>query len=222
MKKSLILFPLLLIMVLVSMPVDNVQAGKKDESKWSGKKLYMRKTCMACHGRGGKKAILAYPNLAGQDEKYLANQMKDIASGKRLASNDPTGHPRTEGMKGVMHLVSKDQMKKIAKWLSTESPAPLHKDTKNLDPARVAQGKKIYTKLKCKTCHGVDGKKPLKGKPYVAGQKKQYLVLQMEDMKSGIRKNGQSGTMRAFIKKASSSDIELMAEYLSQVSRAKK
>jgi cytochrome c553 len=221
MKKSLILFPVLLIMVLVSMPVDYATAGKKDESKWSGKKLFMRKTCMACHGRGGKKAILSYPNIAGQDAKYLYNQMKDIASGKRLASMDPTGHPRTEGMKGVMHLVNKSQMKKIAKWLSKQPPAPLHKDSKNLDQARVAQGKKIYKKLKCKTCHGVGGKKPLKGKPFIAGQKKQYLVLQMQDMKSGIRKNGQSGTMKGFIRKASADNIELMAEYLSQVSRGK-
>ncbi|MBF0193061.1 MAG: c-type cytochrome [Magnetococcales bacterium] len=222
MKKSLVLFPLLLIMVIVSLPVEYASAGKKDESQWSGKKLYMRKTCMACHGRGGTKAILSYPNLAGQDEKYLTNQMKDIASGKRLASNDPTGHPRTAGMKGVMHLVNKKQMKKIAKWLSKQPPAPLHKDTKKLDMSRVAQGKKIYKKLKCKTCHGNGGKKPLKGKPFLAGQKVQYLTLQMQDMKSGIRKNGQSGTMKGFIKKASAEDIVLMAEYLSQVSRGKK
>ncbi|MBF0444456.1 MAG: c-type cytochrome [Magnetococcales bacterium] len=221
MKKSLIFFPMLLIMTLVAVPVDYATAGKKDESQWTGKKLFMRKTCMACHGRGGIKAILAYPNLAGQDNKYLFNQMKDIASGKRLAALDPTGHPRTEGMKGVMHLVDKQQMKKIADWLAEEAPAPLQESSKTLDKARVAQGEKIYKKLKCKTCHGDGGNKPLKGKPYLAGQKKQYLVLQMQDMKSGIRKNGQSGTMKGFIKKASEKDIELMAEYLSQVSRGK-
>lgn len=217
MKRSLVLLPLLLAMVVLSMPVE--KASAKDESQWSGKKLFMRKTCMACHGRGGKKAILAFPNLAGQDKKYMTNQMKDIASGKRLAGPDPTGHPRTEGMKGVMHLVNKKQMKKIANWLSKEDPAPLHKDTASLDPARVSQGAALYKKLKCKTCHGKAGKKPNKGMPFVAGQKKEYLVLQMTDIKSGVRKNGKSGMMKSFIKKASDEDIELMAEYLSQVDR---
>lgn len=221
MKKSLILLPLLLVMVLVSLPVDQVSAAK-DESKWSGKKLFMRKTCMACHGRGGKKAILAFPNIAGQDKIYLTNQMKHIASGKRLASNDPIGNPRTAGMKGVMHLVNKKQMKKIATWLSKEKPAPLHKDTKNLDPARVKKGMKLYKKLKCQNCHGKGGKKPLKGMPFIAGQKHQYLALQMIDLKSGIRKNGKSGMMKSFIKKASEEDIKLLSEYLSQVDRSKK
>jgi|SaaInl4_150m_RNA_FD_contig_51_704163_length_1606_multi_2_in_0_out_0_2 cytochrome c553 len=220
MKKSLIFLPLLLVMVLVSIPVDKIFAA--DESKWSGKKLFMRKTCMACHGKGGKKAILAYPNLAGQDKLYMTNQMKDIASGKRLASLDPTGHPRTEGMKGVMHLVSKAQMKKIAGWLAKQPPAPLHKDTKDLDPTRVGQGKKLYKKFKCKNCHGASGKKPLRGMPFVAGQKKQYLFLQMVDLKSGVRKNGKSGMMKSFIKKTSDTDMELIAEYLSQVDRGKK
>lgn len=217
MKKSMLFLPLLLVMVMMSIPVDSAVAA--DESSWNGKKLFMRKTCMACHGKGGKKAILAYPNIAGQDKNYLVNQMKDIASGKRSASNDPTGHPRTEGMKGVMHLVSKPQMKKIADWLAKESPAPLNDDTKNLDPSRVANGKKLYSNLKCQNCHGKAGKKPLKGMPYVAGQKKEYLVNQMVDLASGVRKNGKSGMMKPFIKKASADDIELLAEYLSQVDR---
>ena len=217
MKKNLIAFPLLLVMVTLLIPIDDLLA--RDESGWNGKKLFMRKTCMACHGRGGKKAILNYPNLAGQERVYMLKQMQDIASGKRLASMDPTGHPRTEGMKGVMHLVSKVQMKKIAKWLAKQPPAPLHKDTKSLDPARVSKGAAIYKKLKCKNCHGKDGTKPLRGMPFVAGQKKGYLVDQMVDLKSGVRKNGKSGMMKSFIKKASAADIELMAEFLSQVDR---
>ncbi|MBF0454111.1 MAG: c-type cytochrome [Magnetococcales bacterium] len=220
MKKSLILLPLLLVMVIVSIPVGAVSAA--DESSWDGKKLFMRKTCMACHGKGGAKAILSYPNLAGQEELYMVNQMKDIASGKRLASPDATGHPRTEGMKGVMHLVSTDQMKKIADWLASETPAPLHKDTAKLDPSRVASGEKLYDKLKCQNCHGKEGKKPLKGMPYIAGQKQEYLALQMIDLQSGVRKNGKSGMMKSFIKRASDEDIQLIADYLSQVDRSEK
>ncbi|MBF0447665.1 MAG: c-type cytochrome [Magnetococcales bacterium] len=220
MKKSLIFTPLLLAMLSLAIPVDSTFAA--DESQWTGKKLFMRKTCMACHGKEGKKAILNYPFLAGQDRIYLKNQMIDIASGKRSASLDPTGHPRTDGMKGIMHLVDNSQIKKIADWLAELPPAPLYKDTESLDAARVASGEDLYTKFNCKNCHGVAGNKPLKSMPVLAGQKREYLALQMIDMQSGVRKNGKSGMMKSFIKKVSEEEVHLIAEYLSQVERLEK
>lgn len=194
-------------------------AGSTDESAWDGKKLFMRKTCMACHGRGGKKAILAYPNLAGQEQTYLYNQMNDIADGKRVSGPDPTGHPRTQGMKDIMHLTDKGQRKKIAQWLASEEPAPIKPPETPVDPANIAAGEELYQKLKCQTCHGKEGKKPTRGNPYVAGQKRDYLMLQMQELQEGIRKNGRSGTMKPFIKKASPEDMERLADYLSQVAR---
>ena len=53
---------------------------------------------------GAAKAIQDIPNLAGQDKKYLAAQIKDIISGKRSASKDATGHPRTKGMKDSLTM----------------------------------------------------------------------------------------------------------------------
>ena len=41
--------------------------------------------CAACHGQDGASGIAPnYPNLAGQNEKYLFNQLKMIASGERV------------------------------------------------------------------------------------------------------------------------------------------
>ncbi|GAB4346454.1 MAG: cytochrome c [Gammaproteobacteria bacterium] len=77
-----------------------------------GAALYKTKTCIACHGAEGKAPILpTYPKLAGQNEQYLLNQMKDIKSGAR-------NNGQTAAMKGVMHLVSDAEMAEIAKWLS--------------------------------------------------------------------------------------------------------
>jgi cytochrome c553 len=39
--------------------------------------------CSACHGAAGISAIPMYPNLAGQKEAYLAQQLKDFRSGQR-------------------------------------------------------------------------------------------------------------------------------------------
>lgn len=198
----------------------------KDESKWSGKKLYMRKTCMACHGMKGRKAIQDIPNLAGQDKAYMIAQINDIIKGKRSASPDATGHPRTKGMMDSLVMgdtgkarVNKAQIKKIADYLAKQKP-PKPKPPKNpIDPKNIAAGKKLYKKLKCQTCHGKDGDKPKRGFPYVAGQKRAYLVAQMTDLKSKVRKNGKSKMMFPFIKKASDKDIGLLADYLSNVER---
>jgi cytochrome c len=53
-----------------------------------GKALYMEKTCIACHGKDGKKPLTPeYPKLAGQNAKYAEKQMLDIKSGARANGN---------------------------------------------------------------------------------------------------------------------------------------
>lgn len=39
--------------------------------------------CAACHGPAGISAIPTYPNLAGQKEQYLLQQLKNFKSGDR-------------------------------------------------------------------------------------------------------------------------------------------
>ncbi len=77
-----------------------------------GKALYLEKTCIACHGKDAKKPLTPeYPKLAGQNAKYAERQMLDIKSGARANGN-------SAAMKGVMHLVSDEEIKALAKYLS--------------------------------------------------------------------------------------------------------
>ena len=77
-----------------------------------GKALYLEKTCIACHGKDAKKPLTPeYPKLAGQNAKYAEKQMQDIKSGARANGN-------SAAMKGVMHLVSDEEIKELAKYLS--------------------------------------------------------------------------------------------------------
>jgi cytochrome c len=77
-----------------------------------GAALYKKKTCVACHGADGKQPILPeYPKLAGQSKEYMVRQMQDIKSGARANGN-------SAAMKGVMHLVSDEEITAIAEWLS--------------------------------------------------------------------------------------------------------
>ncbi len=189
-----------------------------------GEKLYKTKTCMACHGIKGAKPVQTYPAVAGQNEKYILTQLLDIKSGKRVASKDPvTGHPYTEGMAAVMHILTDDDLKKIAKYLAAQPPAK----PKPLDPAPSAEdlaaGAATYKKLGCVACHGVDGKKAsVPTYPNLAGLQRDYLVRQMTDMRDGLRVNGQSKLMLNIIKKADDAAIAAMATYLSQIDRSAK
>lgn len=83
-----------------------------------GAALYAEKTCIACHGKEGKKPLMgAYPKLAGQNAAYLELQMKDIKTGARANGS-------SAAMKGVMvnaegdQLVSDSDIKEIALYLS--------------------------------------------------------------------------------------------------------
>ncbi len=77
-----------------------------------GAALYAEKTCIACHGKDGKKPLTpAYPKIAGQTAPYIEAQMLDIKNGARTNGS-------SAAMKGVMHLVSDAEIKELAKYLS--------------------------------------------------------------------------------------------------------
>jgi cytochrome c553 len=181
-----------------------------------GKALYQTRTCVACHGRNGAKAIQTYPQLAGLGKDYLYEQMKAIAAGERLSGPDARGYPRTQAMKDVMSVVTDDELKTIAAWLSTQPAPPIAQG----DPGKIARGAEAYASAGCPACHGDDGQKPLEGFPIVAGQKRDYLLLQIKEIRDGVRKNGQAPAMAQVIEHLSDADAEAIAEYLSSTARA--
>ena len=80
-----------------------------------GAALYKTKTCFACHGQDANTPTPGqpYPKLAGQNADYAFNQMKDIKSGAR-------SNGQTAAMKGVMGLVTDEEMRVIADWLASQ------------------------------------------------------------------------------------------------------
>ena len=81
-----------------------------------GEKLYQTKTCSTCHGKDGRTPIMPmYPKIAGQNQAYTLQQLKDIKSGAR-------DNGQTAAMKGVMHLVSDDEMQALSEYIATMAP----------------------------------------------------------------------------------------------------
>jgi cytochrome c553 len=78
-----------------------------------GAKLFTEKTCHTCHGKDASSPlVIGYPAIAGQGKEYLMQQMKDIKSGAR-------SNGQTASMKGIMHLVSDEEIDAIATYVSS-------------------------------------------------------------------------------------------------------
>jgi len=81
-----------------------------------GEKLFQTKTCSTCHGKDGKTPIMPmYPKIAGQNKEYTLQQMNDIKSGAR-------SNGQSAAMKGVMHLVSDEEIQALAEYIATMAP----------------------------------------------------------------------------------------------------
>ena len=81
-----------------------------------GASLYKTKTCSACHGKDAKTPLMPnYPKIAGQNSAYTLQQMKDIKSGAR-------NNGQSASMKGVMHLVTDEEMQVLSDYLATLAP----------------------------------------------------------------------------------------------------
>lgn len=72
-------------------PKENVELGKKIYRSGIPEKKVP--ACMSCHGPsgsgmpGGGTAVTAYPRIGGQHGSYVADQLKNYATGKRVSPN---------------------------------------------------------------------------------------------------------------------------------------
>lgn len=82
--------------------------------------------------------------------------------------------------------------------------------------AQEPDGADLYTARGCAGCHGADGLTPLMPNyPKVAGQNSDYTINQLNDFKSGKRKNGLASVMVGMVATLTDDDIQKLAEFLS-------
>ncbi len=73
-----------LLAILLAMAGLAMATAAGAEPPLDGEALFNQRTCFTCHGKDGKTPILpAYPLIAGQNEEYILQQLKDIKSGAR-------------------------------------------------------------------------------------------------------------------------------------------
>ena len=158
--------------------------------------------CAACHGADGNSTAGNFPNLAGQNWRYLYLQLKDFKEGRRT---DPVMSPM------AAPLSSKDMID-IANYFAAQTARPSSFKT---DDAKVTRGKAKADETLCAMCHlgGFSGQNEI---PRVAGQQYDYVIKQLKDFKARTRTND-AGNMTSVAQTLSDTDIENLAHYIASL-----
>lgn len=197
---------LLLAIAAASFAGTAIAANSLEKGDPSQGKVIVEKVCAACHGADGNSGASTYPSLAGQNQKYLVEQLKAFKSGTR----------KNPIMLGMASTLSDADMWNVTSYLNQQKP----KVREAADKAQIALGKQIYrggnagTKVPaCMACHGPSGAGLPDQFPRLGGQHAAYVVKQLGDFKAGTdRKNGPMGDIAA---RLSDAETKAVAEYIS-------
>lgn len=179
--------------------------------------------CVACHGIDGNSGMDMYPSIAGQNERYIAEQMGLIASGQR-------GGMAVAMLPFVTDLSAQD-MRDIGAWYASQkASAGLADDTPISEGPLAGQpfyatGQQLYRGgdaqrgiPACIACHGGTGAgNPGPGWPHVAGQHASYIAQRLQQYRSGehtLADDSQFQIMHQVTRQLSDAEIQSLSSYL--------
>jgi len=165
--------------------------------------------CSKCHGVNGVSTSPLFPILAGQVPGYIESELRLF---RQRGRSDP--HARAF-MWGIARALTDEQIKGVALYFSSQ-PAVAGKASSN--PALADKGKVLYENghperdiEACTVCHGHSGE-GVNTQPRIAGQHRDYLLLEMVQYRSGLRENK---VMQHVTEKLTDDEIAALVEYIS-------
>jgi cytochrome c553 len=169
-------------------------------------------TCAACHGDQGVSRAEIFPNLAGQQKDYIAAELTAFRDHTRQDRDAKTY------MWGYAARLDPATIEDFAAYYAEQKPAgPAAAGSKT----EVAAGEAIFKNgvadrgvLACAACHGDRGEGNAEI-PRLAGQHRDYVMVQLKAFASGARENG---TMSLVAKAMTPADIKAVATYVASAS----
>ena len=165
--------------------------------------------CHACHGEDGNATMEGYPNLAGQNEKYLLHQMELMRSGERVVPL----------MLGQLENKTDEELVEMAQFY-----AALPGRIGQASPELLELGEKIYrggilkkNVAACTACHSPFGNgNALAGFPRVSGQPVEYTITALKEYREGQRTSDENnnGMMRDIAARLTDTEIKAVANYI--------
>ncbi|MDH3642613.1 MAG: cytochrome c4 [Gammaproteobacteria bacterium] len=168
--------------------------------------------CAACHGQDGATGLdPTYPNLAGQNEKYLYNQLIMIQNDDRPIAL----------MAGQLIGKSDADLQNLAAYYAS---LPGKIGQAQGDDDSIQRAEQIYRGgiLKkgvaaCSACHSPSGAgNRAAGFPVLTGQPSGYTIAQLTAYREGERRSDESlgGMMRGVAGTLTDGEIAALADYL--------
>lgn len=164
--------------------------------------------CGACHGPDGNSLVPGFPKLAGQGERYLLKQLREIKDGKRVVVE----------MTGLLNNLNDQDLADISAFYAEQKGS-----IGAASPDLVAKGEALFRGGRldqglpaCTGCHSPDGTGNIQaGFPHLGGQHADYIKKQLMAFREGDRTNdGDTRVMRAIAARLSTQDIEALAHYI--------
>lgn len=165
-------------------------------------------TCAACHGADGVSVNPEWPNLAGQNARYVYEQLLAFQNGDRenvLMSSQAMG-------------LSDQDMKDLGVYFEAQDLPP----RAVANPDLVAMGERLYRGgdqeagiSACIACHGPRGLgNPAAAYPKLRGQHATYTASTLNAYRSGERKSSMNKVMNNIAERLDDEQIEALASYV--------
>jgi cytochrome c553 len=166
--------------------------------------------CARCHGYdGASDGSGAFPALAGQSPLYLAHQLQHYAS----------GHRQNAIMQSIAKGLSEEEINDVSRYYANSKPPSISRSSAS--PDLVARGKQLALVgdasarvQNCVSCHGPNGEGLPPTIPFLAGQYRQYIQLQIQMFRKGYRS---SASMQDVAHALPDQDVEAIAAYFDQM-----
>lgn len=164
--------------------------------------------CASCHGMDGKSLQPIWPNLAGQSQKYMAEQLSLYKNKKRPS----------DIMQNIAALLNDQDIEELSAYYSQQpcltsptKPLPLHKAGEQL--YKLGDYKRKIPA--CSACHGPLGRGNDPAKyPGLAKQNQEYFIQQLYAFKNHQRNTDPMGVMQDISARLSTDDMQALADYI--------
>ncbi len=162
--------------------------------------------CGACHGMTGSSVNPEWPNLAGQGDGYIADQLALFKQGVRDNAL----------MMPMAMALSEQDMQDLGAHFAAQAPAGLE-----ADPSNWKAGEKLYRGgdadrglPACIACHGPEGKGNGPARyPALRAQHAVYTYAQLKAYAEGRRKTPGNDIMQVVASKLTEDEMRALASY---------
>lgn len=208
MKRHLSLVSLFSVLGILWLPCSLQSAEKVVGNAQNGK--MKTQTCVVCHGPDGNGVAPNFAKIAGQYEKYLVKQLKDIRMGEKGPRYDPVMYPMVADL-------SDQDIADLAAFYAEQKPT-----IGKAKAEYVALGEKIYRGgslasgvTACIACHGPEGMgNEAANFPRLSGQYAQYIETTLLAFREGKRSNSPNGMMSTISHRLKDDEIKAVSSYI--------